>query len=261
MTLLVALAGPSRSGKGTCAAVFAQRCLDLGLTCLERQMSDNGKWSLARIFQPTIGRVEAVAWFEELKKTPYPTSVFMVSLDRGFVMGSIHGKVPLQKFLQHGLQEGGRDIFGEHLWTDRIIPLQVLEERWWSMTSSAQRWRDAEIEPYPQAWLDGFFDEEAGVGPTDLALISDLRQPNEARRVKDLGGIVIECVRPTVADAYRTGPDHVTELRLPSELVDMQIANSGDVDELREMAAIVFKNHVWPTLKNVADPTKIRSDV
>ena len=54
MTLLVALAGQSRSGKGTCAAVFAEEAAKLGKSSFERQLSDNWKWALARIFRPTI---------------------------------------------------------------------------------------------------------------------------------------------------------------------------------------------------------------
>lgn len=252
MTILVALAGPSRSGKGAVAKVFADCAHDYGFVSFERQLSDNGKWALARIFQPTIRRVEAVAWFEELKKSDTWVEVH----ERAIIEGC-HGRnpivdMPLQKFLQHGLQDGGRDIFGEHYWTDRIIPLQVLDENWGNMSGGAMRWGDLKITPYPQAWLDGFFDEESGVAPTDLAIISDLRQLNEAERVRDIGGVVIEMQRPDVEDAYRTGADHITERGLLIEVVDCVIVNDGDLDQLRADATKAFKDLVLPRLREAA---------
>lgn len=227
MTQLVAFAGRSRSGKGTCARVFAEEAAQLGKTSLERQFSDNGKWALARIFRPTISRVDAVSWWEELKRDS--VRILLECYGSGHVE-----QVPLQKFLQHGLQQGGRDIFGADLWTDRIIPDRVVAPNGvmenYSMSWQAQ-W---------SAWLDGFFDEEAGVEPTDLAIISDLRQPNEAERVRDLGGLVIECYRPENNDAYVTGSDHITERVLPRELVDAIIANDSTIEDLEAKARLLF---------------------
>ena len=150
--------------------------------------------------------------------------------------------VPLQKFLQHGLQQGGRDIFGEDLWTDRLIQYMDGDSPY------SQRW-DAEIvDNKPVAWLDTFFDDEAGVEPTDLAIISDLRQPNEAQRVRDLGGIVIECWRPDVEDVYRTGSDHITERGLPETLIDWSILNDADLDDLKATARALFRSQIKPRL-------------
>lgn len=233
MTKLIALAGPSRSGKGTAARIIAEECVKLGLTSLERQLSDNGKWSLARIFRPTIGRVEAVAWFEALKGDDVRVSI------EGYNSGEF-ARVPLQKFLQHGLQEGGRDIFGEDLWTDRIIALAVDGD-----VFSSQRRGDRD-QPAPSAWLDTFFDDESGVEPTDVAIISDLRQLNEARRVRDIGGLVVEMVRPEVDDQYRTGVAHITERRLPFELSHYEVANNGMIEDLENSIRLLFEIHLKP---------------
>lgn len=248
MTVLVALAGPSRSGKGTCASVFAQQAQEHGFTSFERQLSDNGKWHLARIFRPTIGRAEAVAWFEGLKFGG-GVQIRMIDRHRGETTSEL-GVVPLQKFLQHGMQDGGRDIFGADLWTNMIIPHQVLDAG--EMTEFSSRWPTGNFvldnTPMNPAWLDGFFDVEASVAPTDLAIISDLRQQNEAERVKDIDGVVVQCIRPTVADPYRTGSDHITERQLDDN-VDYQIINDDGVDELIDQAVHVFVDYILPRLQ------------
>lgn len=224
MTQLVAFAGRSRSGKGTCTRVFAECCVERGKTSLERQLSDNGKWALARIFRPTISRVDAVAWFEELKSQQASVDLcaWRGSTSADFVSVEC---VPLQKFFQHGLQQGGRDIFGADLWIDRII---------------------ASVGPAGQSdwWTETFFDEESGIEPTDLAIISDLRQVNEAERVRDLGGLVIECYRPKNDDAYVTGRDHITERVLPPELVDYVVVNDSSIDDLERQARDLFERVV-----------------
>jgi len=230
MTKLVAFAGQSRSGKGTCARVFAEECEARGLTSLERQLSDNGKWAAARIFRPTIGRADAVAWFEELKNLGYDR--VSVRLYAPVGESETHTSVSLREFLQHSLQEGGRDIFGEHLWTNMIIPITSgwNEVIWWSG---------------PQ-WLNGFFDVESRSKPTDLAIISDLRQPNEAERVKCkyVDGIVVEVVRPDNETTSQPGADHITEKQLPRDLVDHVIVNDGTLEELEDKARLLFYNHV-----------------
>jgi hypothetical protein len=208
MPVLVAIAGRSRVGKGTCASLFTELAQVQGFTAFERQLSDNGKWHLARIFFPEISRVDAVAWFEDLKHKQYGVNARMHwKLDENSYDEVV---VPLQKFIQHGLQEGGRDIFGEHFWTNMILPTDV--------------WKGFPGGVSVPCWEEGFFDAESGLQAddeqgetwTNLALISDLRQPNEAERVRECGGIVIEIHRPDVDDSYITGGGHITERGLPT---------------------------------------------
>lgn len=247
MTRLVALAGESRSGKGTCAAVFAEEAAAAGLTSFERQLSDNGKWHLARIFKPTISRADAVTWFEQMKSLT-DVKIQITSASSGWPGGRATDiEVALQKFLQHALQQGGRDIFGEHFWTDMIIP-EFDGDSPYSQRYGPDEGR-VSGESYVRCWLDKFFDDESGSRPTDLAIISDLRQPNEAQRVNSCRGRVIQLVRPHADDQYKTGSDHITERMLPFELVDHVIANDGDLEHLKETARVVFYKFVLPWLK------------
>jgi hypothetical protein len=239
MTLLVALAGQSRSGKGTCASVFKEEAEAQGFTSFERQLSDNGKWHLARIFRPNISRTNAVAWFEELKG--YDAWVEINSLKSiGVEDRRVDGDVPLQKFIQHGLQEGGRDIFGDDFWIDMLLDPDVVGE-------------ETGFDKEPPAWTDTFFDVESGLygKPTDLAIISDLRQLNEAERVKYFHGLVVGCVRLQTVDEYITGGDHITELPLPAHLLDAVIHNDDSLDNLKSVAIDVFHKQILPRLKAV----------
>jgi hypothetical protein len=150
----------------------------------------------------------------------------MVAVVRAFAW------VPLQKFLQHGLQEGGRDIFGANFWTDMIIPIDLHGAvPWW---------------PGHPTWTEKFFDVESGTPPTDLAVISDLRQPNEAERVRNIGGVVVEMFRPDTDDGYRTGREHVTERRLPYELSNYEVMNDGTVEDLERAVRLLFEVHLKP---------------
>jgi hypothetical protein len=62
----------------------------------------------------------------------------------------------------------------------------------------------------------------------DCVAITDLRYPNEAQRVLDLGGEVWEVVRPgLVSDG------HASEQTLPRDLVTLTIENDSDVADLQ----------------------------
>jgi hypothetical protein len=242
MPVLVAIAGRSRVGKGTCASLFTELAQAQGFTAFERQLSDNGKWHLARIWHPEISREQAVLWFDTLK----PRNV-KVKMESDAENDHLHlHEVPLQQFIQYGLQEGGRDIFGEHFWTDMILPKEIMIPR-------RPGGMPSDSEGYRPLWEEGFFDKESGLWPearwTNLALISDLRQPNEAERVRECGGIVIEIHRPDVDDGYITGGGHITERGLPTNLVDYYLNSTGDLDYFREIATKLFDASVLPRLR------------
>lgn len=216
MPNLIALAGPSRSGKGTCAIVISEVCKELGLTFRERQLSGPGKQYVASAWNPDITEEEAIAWFDELKMST-EVHVSIVSSGSTFMLER-HAEVPLQQYLQRMLQ-GARDRWGTDFWTDKVLP------EWMVSVPDGTR--------QPQWWY-GPFDS------ADVCVISDLRQENEAKRVCGLRGIVVEIVRPVVDDAYVTGSGHITEQRLPGNLVDHILFNDSSIEDLRARARDLF---------------------
>lgn len=226
MPTLIALAGKSRSGKGTMASVIAEMAGAKGLTVVERQLSGPGKQYVASAWRPEITEDEAIAWFEELKLVTKPVVALMSNPPVTPETPWINFDVSLQQYLQRMLQ-GARDRWGEDFWTDKLLPVGV-DHLW----------------PERLLWWESFPARPADIA--DICIISDLRQPNEARRVKELGGAVIEMVRPDTNDAYVTGSTHVTEQGLPHHLVDLRLLNDRDLDRLREMAAWTFDTLIYP---------------
>lgn len=223
--MLIALAGPSRSGKGTCATVFASEAQALGLTIRERQLSGPGKQYVADAFRPGITEEEAIEWLESLKSLQNPRFdlVYDAPDDKNeeFTVIGLRaaGPVMLQEYLQRMLQ-GARERWGTDFWTDKLLPVA----------------RD-----YPD-WHHSFAVKGDGEMflAADICLISDLRQVNEAERVKALGGIVIEMRRPPVENnSYITGSSHITEQALGDlrpDLVDYVIDNHHTVHNEESMA-------------------------
>lgn len=66
--------------------------------------------------------------------------------------------------------------------------------------------------------------------PTVLA---DCRFDNEARRIRESGGIVVEVVRP----GLETGDGHASEAGISSHLIACRVVNDGTPEQLYERAA------------------------
>jgi hypothetical protein len=257
---LIALAGPSRSGKGTCASVFTDGAQAMGLTVCERQLSGPGKQYVASAWKPDITEEEAIAWFDEMKNEPDPVQVVLGTYDGDreetwSMMTSEFAGVSLQRYLQRMLQ-GARDRWGKDFWTDKLIPLGR-----YTMGSSSvgyktfSHWHESFRVPAPIEANPG------RQGTADLCLISDLRQESEAERVKELGGYIIEMQRPELEHSYVTGSDHVTEQRLSDlrpDLVDYVIKghaqhNDETFDLLKSDCVKAWHNFARPIIeRNIA---------
>lgn len=107
-----------------------------------------------------------------------------------------------RRFIQRYGTEAHRDIFGDDFWVDMILP----------------RERDY----------------------TDrLYIVTDVRFENEAQRILDLGGKIIQINR---VEYYDTTECHISEEVLPSKMIDQAINNNGTKDQLKERVLRVIEN-------------------
>jgi hypothetical protein len=105
-----------------------------------------------------------------------------------------------RKYLQN-LGNEAREIFGDTFWIDQVLP---------DPTSPAP-----------------FVDLARKYPTAELVAITDLRYPNEAERVRNLGGEVWEVLRPGTAS-----DGHASEKPLPRHLVNRQIVNDRGLLDL-----------------------------
>ena len=61
-------------------------------------------------------------------------------------------------------------------------------------------------------------------------VISDVRFDNEARAIREMGGFVIEIIRPGIKSVKA----HSSEGGIDRKLIDKYVANSGTIDNLHE---------------------------
>jgi hypothetical protein len=98
-----------------------------------------------------------------------------------------------REFLQYYGTEAHRDVFGENFWVDVVCPRDLVSH-------------DAE-----------------------LLVFTDVRFPNEAERIKEVGGTIWQIIRPDV----ETRDLHASEQPLPPQLIDAVIWNDKDLNHLR----------------------------
>jgi hypothetical protein len=66
----------------------------------------------------------------------------------------------------------------------------------------------------------------------ERAVATSIRHRNEAEALRTAGGFVVVIDRPGVGPVN----DHITDRRLPPELIDRHLLNDGTLDDLREKA-------------------------
>lgn len=126
------------------------------------------------------------------------------------ILGSLFGTITGREYLQN-IGNEARVVFEPNFWINQVLP-----EPSHHPASDLRRYENDRSlrERYPDALY---------------VCITDLRYPNEAERVKALGGHVWEVVRPGVES-----DGHASEIPLPRNLVDLTINNGGDLDDLAD---------------------------
>lgn len=130
------------------------------------------------------------------------------------------GRVALQRYGT----EMHRDVFGSDFWIDAVLPppgdwddpLEIPDA-------------DALGERYPNI---------------DVLVITDVRFPNEAQRIKDLKGEIWEIVRPQL-DEEESEDGHASEQPLPRNLVDRTIVNDAGLPELIQKVKIAYMEGLY----------------
>lgn len=228
MPTLIALAGGSRTGKGTAASVIRRKATENGFSVVERQLSGPGKQYVASAFRSDITEAEAIEWFEEMKKSKFPARVIVEALE------GYPAECTLQEYLQRMLQ-GARERWGDSFWTDKLLPTDTIEGE-----DDAYR-----IPRWPFNFVPAEAEHES---PPDLCLISDLRQDNEADRVHELDGWVFECFRPDHDDPYVTSREYITERGLSPGKADFVMHSNGDLDYWIGIWEAACEDHILPQL-------------
>jgi hypothetical protein len=98
--------------------------------------------------------------------------------------------------------EVGRDIFGKDFWLDQVLP---------------------NPDDYFETACDVFQKYQV-----ENLVVSDVRFPNELKRVKDLRGTTWRIYRDGVSDG------HASEVKPPDKLIDDVVDNTGPIESLYE---------------------------
>lgn len=114
-----------------------------------------------------------------------------------------HQRISGRQYLQNFGQRA-REVFGDDFWVDQILPKPSTKL---GLNSHNLAFR------YPHA---------------DVLCVTDCRYPNEAKRIKELGGVVWEVQRPGLES-----DGHSSERPLPRSLVDHVVRNTGTLEDLR----------------------------
>ena len=221
MTVLIGLNGRRGAGKDTAYSFIHQWGEGRGVSVGRRGFADALKLSFARLFIPNVSVDEAVIWCDMLKgegqsKVEIEWGNYDHPSIQSFVKHVISGRVALQRYGT----EGHRDVFGEDFWVDALLPLNTVAFE--NVGMFPHKPPDAKIDmQWPRNFM-GQLDQE----PPQICVITDCRFPNEAQRIKILGGQVWEIHR----GGQKIDDGHSSEKPLPPNMIDTTVYNNAEGD-------------------------------
>lgn len=163
---------------------------------------------------------ELIAAADRLKSAGSVETQVPDTRPNSYHVSNISGRTYLQRFGEHA-----RHVFGDTFWIDQVLPETGIADYDW-LPVWGSRGRKGER-----------------VGLPAVGCVTDVRYPNEAERVRELGGEVLEIVRPGLQS-----DGHSTEKPLPRELVTYTIINDGTLEDLADKAAL-FLDRTMPELE------------
>lgn len=134
-------------------------------------------------------------------------------------LGHVSIEIPFRLFLKRFGTEAGRNIYGYDHWLNLVLP-----------------------DPKSDNYLPGIFNYNRRM------VITDARFVNEAKRIKDLNGYIINVSRP----GYE-GDEHISEHPLDLELIDFFVRNDGSIEELHTQVEDVLDKITKLEYKHAAD--------
>jgi Deoxynucleotide monophosphate kinase len=116
----------------------------------------------------------------------------------------------------------------EEINRDKAVFRPVLQ--WWGTDFRRQRYGEGywvgQVRKALREWPD----------PTAVVCLTDVRFPNEAQLVRELGGVLLRLVRPQT----ETADSHPSEIAMDGYPVDQTVLNDGCLSALQEVAALFW---------------------
>jgi hypothetical protein len=206
---LIALTGAKESGKDTAFTAIEEWSRGRGLLAVRRAFADALKKSVAEVLNMQFSEVD---YFKE-------NGWVKVSLGADAPTWTLSGREILQRYGT----EAHREIFGDDFWVEELLP------------------RDF-------GWQDNFREDFNIPLYPDFGVITDCRFDNEAARVKELGGVVWEIIRPTDDQS----DDHASEAGVSPRYIDLIIDNDDTLEQFktRVVSAMVGEYHMKILTRN-----------
>lgn len=189
--MIIGLTGKLMSGKDTVYGFIQEWAKKNGREAERDAFADRLKLSAGR----ALGyKEDEIQWMNDLKQDGSKIIIQIPEQHGYYYTHEITGR----EYLQYYGTEAHRDVFDTDFWVDAVLPFSGVKYN--------------------------------GRDPYDILVITDVRFPNEAKRIRECGGEVWQIIREG------TGEDgHASERPLDPELVDTLIVNTDTLETLRDM--------------------------
>jgi hypothetical protein len=228
--MLLGIHGRRRSGKDTTAEILESWCGGQFVARSQGLADDLKKSGLASLgaFKHVLSEDAPMVEWMRLANALKEDGMITISVGGEFededgtpLMWTITGL----EFWQLTGTEGHRDIFDPDFWVNNLIPLDPdqLYKKW-----------------------ARFIMPEGVLKNSQLMMVTDVRFPNEAERIKELGGLVLKVRRPEAEVEVK----HDSEKDLPAHLVDEVIVNDEGLNEFKRKVLHFAQRRIFDGLKS-----------
>lgn len=241
---LIGLHGKARSGKDTTADLIDEWCENNDLTFSREAFARRLKESAAAALG--YNGDDPVEFCDELKAGTEITVARYIEGTFGPEPTppdwEILTKITGREYLQLYGTEAHRDVFADDFWVDAVLPTG--EGKHGSVFEEATLYdrngipgRGASVTPIPDWHLNFLRQDQPTVA--DICVITDVRFPNEAKRIKDLGGQIWKIERVGAGAG-----EHASEQELDGDLINWVIDNNEDISGLAMSVDVLLSDIV-----------------